>query len=154
MDSDINEINNNNLVNMKKKTLFICIIASIILGGCATTKLDRQINRKSKIIKDSEILIYGKDESIIFSLNMNLRKHNVFDINSTDFLSWSYYAGTWNIQNDTLYLDYFCNHIPLFLSNKAYCDKEKEEFVFYYKSNQKVRLIKIKYYENIDGVIP
>lgn len=131
---------------MKKRysSLAISFIFALFAFAC-TEKLDRQIKRKSKIIRETETIIYGYYEASFEFIHLNLRKNQVFDINAGALWFTGYYAGTWSLKNDTLYLDCFNNHIPYF-SNKAFCNKEKNEFLFLYKKRGEEYSRKIKYY--------
>ncbi|MFC2111038.1 hypothetical protein ACFLQ5_01155 [Bacteroidota bacterium] len=132
-----------------KLTIIISIIISII--GCASSKIDRQVKRKSKIIRDEKIVICAYKEGIISSLFFNVRENHVFDFYISGMI-WDYYSGTWKFDNDTLYLDYFSNHYPNDFTNKVYCDLEKSELVFFHPINDSLKQIRFncKQISNID----
>lgn len=113
-----------------KKSIFpFLMISSIIIASCASTANDRRMKKRTKIIRETEIIVSGINYSVIATFEINIRKQKVFDF-SLSSLVWSYYAGTWTLSGDTLFLDYFLNHKPTSFSDTAYIDKQNSEIIF------------------------
>lgn len=110
-----------------KKPIFKILLFGLLLGllsGCGIGYLtyshligfnpDRQIKHDSKKIRDLEVLLYAYYEGTQNGAHIKLRTDNYFDFFWHSAFGWSYYAGTWQRDNesDTIRLSYIQNHKP------------------------------------------
>lgn len=124
------------------------LVLFFLLSACASSKIDRQIKRRSGIIKDSKEIAYSISDNVFTSTILTLREHKVFDIECPGII-WSYYSGTWDLRGDTIYLDYFYNHEPLQMKDKVFVDFDNKKFIFFYETSNGLKEVIREYYGDI-----
>lgn len=98
------------------------IIFVFILCSCVGNKESREIKRKSKIIEESEILLQASSDGAASYMIFKLRENRFFNIDEGVMFWWDYYAGTWEMSEDTLNLNYINSHKRDDLLNCAIID--------------------------------
>ncbi|MEM6265715.1 MAG: hypothetical protein AAGI38_24655 [Bacteroidota bacterium] len=82
----------------------------LLISSCAMTKEGKRIKRGSKVLRDSQVLLYASWEGTVGHLNLAIRTNNFFTMNEFAFFVWEFYAGTWTRSNDTIHLNYIDGH--------------------------------------------
>jgi len=119
------------------KIIILFLITYLILSSCASTKKDRIVKRQSKIIRETGVIIYAEKQTVVSNIRLMIREHHVFDLFQSGVF-WEYYSGTWSYRSDTLFLDYFKNHKPIFSSNYALVDTIDKKIVLKFEINNKL----------------
>ena len=125
----------------------VFIITAMYLYSCATTRNDKIVKRKSKIIREAKVFVFAEKLTVISDIKLKIREHHVFDLFESGMF-WKYYSGTWEYRNDTLFLEYFNNHRPYFSSDYALCDTIKKRIIFKYKLNNSTENLVLNYKGN------
>lgn len=83
----------------------------VVMFSCSD-KTSRILKRDTKIIRKSDVLKRIVYEGEVSNKTLLLRKNGLFDLESSLLLKASYYAGIWNVNNDTLKLRFFDGREP------------------------------------------
>ena len=109
-------------------------------------KESKTIKRKSKIIRDSEVLLKAGSNSTASFFRFTLRDNCFFTIDEGVMFWWDYYAGTWIMKNDTIYLHFINEHKRVGLLNYIYIDSIDNKLVI--PTIDSTRTLKVDIYYN------
>lgn len=109
--------------------VFKILLIVLLISGCGIGKEARYIKKRSKIIRESKILISGKYSGEMVVYTLNLRENNFFDIVGYVLISNEYYAGTWCRENGKIRLNYINGHKSRAFQDYLIIDNHKNALV-------------------------